>query len=387
MRLRSSTAAWAVVLAAAVAVPADPAKADSSRNSQWYLRSLRVSEAQKVTKGIGITVAVIDTGVFPHPDLKRNLIAGTSVVPGSNGDGRVDNAGHGTNMAALIAAHGRTNQDGVLGIAPEAKILPVKFTDSGSSAPSAAMANGVEWANANGANVINVSAETGPAFALVEAVQAAIKDNIVVVAGAGNTSAQAIIAYPAAIEGVLVVGSTDRNDKHASFSVKDAKVQICAPGVGITTAEPQSRYANVDGTSASTAIVSGAAALVRAKYPQLSAAEVIHRLTATADDIGPPGRDPECGFGELNIVKALTADVPPLEKASTSAAATGAAGSAGSVAPGYIDPGATTADVEPQAQPSKPASSSTPLVLGILAGLVVAAGVIAVLVIRRRRSF
>lgn len=377
MRVKVAAAAGAFALAAAITIPSGPAAADSFRNDQWYLKSLKVSEAQAITKGSGITVAVIDSGVYPHPDLKRNLLAGTSVVPGSSGDGRVDDSGHGTNMAALIAAHGRGSQNGVLGIAPSAKILPVKFTKSGNSAPATPMASAITWATEHGAKVINVSAETGPAFELVDAVGEAIQDDIVVVAGVGNNSAQAIIAYPAAVDGVLVVGASDRDRHHASFSVKDAKVQICAPGVDITTAEPKDRYADVDGTSASTAIVSGAAALVRAKFPQLSGPEVIHRLIATADDVGPPGQDNECGFGILNIVKALTADVPPLEGSTASASPSAAATTTATAAP-------TATGSSPEAGP---ASSSAPLVLGTLAGLLVAGGVIAALVIRRRRGF
>jgi subtilisin family serine protease len=86
---------------------------------------------------------------------------------------------------------------------------------------------------------------------------------------------------------------------------------ISAPAVDITSTDAYQKYTVLNGTSNAAAIVTGAAALVRAKYPNLSAAEVIHRLTATATDKGPPGRDPEYGFGVLNIVKALTADVPP----------------------------------------------------------------------------
>jgi subtilisin family serine protease len=180
------------------------------------------------------------------------------------------------------------------------------------------------------------------------------------------------------------VGATDRNGKHASFSVVDKKVDICAPGKDITTAEPENRYADVDGTSVAAPIVAGAVALVRAKFPDLSGAEVVHRLEATADDIGPPGRDDQCGFGELNIVKALTADVAPL--GGDAASATASASATGDGNAGYIDPAATTA-AAPEAQDTEPASSSTPLILGVLVGLVVAGGLIGFLVVRRRRNF
>jgi subtilisin family serine protease len=212
----------------------------------------------------------------------------------------------------------------------------------------------------------------GPDFDLDDAVARAIDKDVVVVASVGNTSDGFLISYPAATDGVLAVGATGRNGKYSSTSVKDAKVQICAPGVDIVSASPKSGYTIGTGTSDSTAIVSGAAALVRAKFPQLSAKDVINRLTATADDIGPPGRDNECGFGRLNIVKALTADVPPLKASS-------------SPSPSVTPP--TTAPSTPLADPEPASNGSTPLLLGVLAGLVVAGGVIAALVIRRRRGF
>ncbi|WP_433298103.1 S8 family serine peptidase [Actinoplanes sp. CA-030573] len=381
-------AAEVIALAVVVTLPSSPAVADSFRDDQWYLKSLSISRAHAISRGAGVVVGLVDTGAYPHPDITRNLLPGTTLIPGENGDGRSDKGGHGTNMAALIAAHGRGPNDGILGIAPAAKVLPIKISNDEKSIPSAkVIGDGIDWAVANKASVINVSAVAGPAFEIEDAVAAAIKANIVVVAGVGNASSSALVGYPAAIDGVLAVGATGRDGKHASLSVKGAKVQICAPGVDITTAEPERRYVDVDGTSASTAIVSGAAALVRAKFPHLSAPEVINRLTATADDIGPPGRDDECGYGRLNIVRALTADVPPLGKANPPTSATPSAAASGGAPPGYIDPGATTAAQEPRAEESSSSSGALPLVLGVVAGLLAAGGLVAFLVVRRRRGF
>ncbi|MFF5295826.1 type VII secretion-associated serine protease mycosin [Paractinoplanes globisporus] len=363
-------------------MPTAPAYADSVRNDEWYLKSLNVDQAHSISKGSGVTVAVIDTGVYPHPDLQRNLLAGVNLLPGGKGDGRADQDGHGTNVAALVAAHGKNSTDGALGIAPASKILPIKAANDGNQFSLEAMARGIGWAADNGAKVINISAGTGPADDLTDAVNAAIDEDVVVVVAAGNYSKQAIMDYPAALDGVLAVGSTDRNGKHASFSVVDNRVDICAPGKDITTAEPKDRYADVDGTSVSAPIVAGAAALVRAKFPNISGPEVIHRLEATADDIGAPGRDDQCGYGELNIVKALTAEVAPLQNSTASAAAPASATADEGTKPGYIDPGATTGGAVPEAAP---ASSSTPLVLGVLVGLVVAGGLVALVVLRQRR--
>jgi type VII secretion-associated serine protease mycosin len=381
MRLRCGAATGALILSA-ITIPASPATADALRSDQWYLRTLKVSAAHALSRGAGVTVAVLDTGVYPHRDLKRNLLAGTSVIPGDSGNAKVDKVGHGTNMAALIAAHGRNGRDGILGIAPAAKILPVKYSNHANKASSDDMTAAVEWATSHGAKVINISAAAGPAFGLIEAVDAAIKNDVVVVASIGNRSVDPIAAYPSAIDGVLAVGATDRQGRHASLSTKDSKVQICAPGVGITTAEPPNRYADVDGTSPSSAIVAGAAALVRAKFPELSAKDVINRLTATADDIGPPGRDNECGFGLLNIVKALTADVPSLTGGTATPAASGSASP--TAATGSVTAVPTTAAAGSAATR---AGSSARLIFGVLGGLVVAGALVTALVVRRwRRS-
>jgi subtilisin family serine protease len=179
------------------------------------------------------------------------------------------------------------------------------------------------------------------------------------------------------MQGVLAVGASDRSGKHASFSVSSKYVQICAPGDKIEAAKPKDRYAIGRGTSESTAIVSGAAALVRAKFPELPASEVIHRLTATATDIGKPGRDNECGYGLLNIVKALTADVPPLT------------GTAPPTAPAPTESPTQTPATTAAAAPDpdlKSAGSNTPAIIGGVVGVLLFVGLLALLAIRRRRA-
>jgi type VII secretion-associated serine protease mycosin len=359
-----------LAIAAVVALPASPARADWVRDKQWYLSSLKISQVHAITEGAGVTVAVVDTGVEAHPDLRDNLLRGTDVLPGASDNGQVDHSGHGTAMAGIIAAHGKSPGDGLLGIAPKAKILPVKDEKPGNIGGSAVIGTGIAWAAEHGAKVINVSLSTGPSLSLSSAIATAAAKDSVVVAASGNKSRFLQFGNPAAMPGVLAVGSTDRSGKPASFTVTGPQMQICAPGVDIETGRLKGSYAVSSGTSESTAVVSGAVALVRAKFPQLSAQEVIHRLTATATDVGKPGRDDECGYGELNIVKALTADVPPL-------AATPSAG-ASSAAPTPTAPVA--------APDTDPAGNSTPLIAGVVAAVLLVGGLVAFLVVRRRKT-
>ncbi len=302
---------------AAVLVPAGPARADSYRDQEWQLPFLNVSDAHRYSDGTGVLVAVLDSGVdATHPDLAGNVVAGTDVQPGASDDGRVDTDGHGTAMAGLIAAHGHGpgSSDGVLGIAPHATILPVKDGGALTSAIPAA----VDWAVAHGAEVISIS-QAGDAGDPTEqrAITNAIAHNVVVVAGVGNTPGTSV-QYPAAYPGVLAVAAIDQQGNHADFSLTGPQVVLSAPGVKVTHPWLEHGYARSDGTSDATAIVAGVVALVRAKYPNLSATEVVHRLTATAIDKGAPGRDEEYGYGIVNPVGALTADVPPLTQPSPS---------------------------------------------------------------------
>jgi len=374
-----AAAAVSGVLAFSTVAFARPASADSFRNDEWHLRSLNVAEAQRLTTGKGITVAVLDTGVYPHPDLRNNLLKGRSMLAGASGDGRVDPNGHGTGMASLIAAHGR-GPNGVLGIAPAAKILPVTVLDGQSKDTIYSISDGFEYAVDNGAQIINFSGSTSPDKKLIAAVAAAGKKDVLIVAAAGNTDKDVLSGYPASIPGVLAVGASTRANKPASFTFANANVQICAPGIDMSIAKPKNRYASGWGSSDATAVVSGAAALVRARFPQLSVQDVIHRLTATATDIGAPGKDNKCGFGILNVVKALTADVPPLEGTSPPSPSANQPST-----PPLPTPAPTTTPAVAAPNP-EPTGANIPAITGGIVGVLLVGGLISFLVVRRRRS-
>jgi type VII secretion-associated serine protease mycosin len=306
-----TTGVIAIVATSVVCLSPTPAMADNIRDSEWHLKSLDIIKAQALSQGAGVIVAVIDSGVdSANRDLAGSVLPGVDLV--GKTDGRQDLYGHGTSMAGLIAGHG-ANGKGILGIAPEAKILPVRNSlpnDVGIS--STFTDGGFHWAAQHGAKVINAS-YSGTETPLMKAeVESAIADDIVVVAAAGNLPQDGTVRYPAALPGVVAVGGTDESGQHDPTSTKGAQILLSAPSSHIAGIGKDGTYNLSDGTSNASAIVAGVAALIRAKYPTMSAAEVVHRLTATATDKGPPGRDPDYGYGIVNPVAALTADVPPL---------------------------------------------------------------------------
>ncbi|WP_408630678.1 type VII secretion-associated serine protease mycosin [Micromonospora echinaurantiaca] len=343
--------------------------ADRVRRDQWHLGYLEVSRAHRLSEGEGVTVAVPDTGVDPHPDLRNNLLPGTDIIPGGGGDGRRDLDSHGTAMAGLIAAHGQGGSVGALGIAPRAKILPIFDSPPNGEGEPDALAQGIDYAVDHGAGVISISSVGSSSAPLRQAVQRAIASDVVVVAGVGNRPRNQAVGYPANQPGVIAVGGIDRNGEHAKFSVAGAELDVVAPAVDIYSTSYDGKYSKGEGTSGATAIVAGAVALIRSRFPGLPASEVAHRLTATAIDKGPPGRDDEYGHGVIDLVAALTADVPPLGFGSATASAP-AAGASSTTAAG---------------QPSDDGNPGSVVRGWITLGVLVAAGVAWVLIARRRR--
>ncbi|MET9503052.1 type VII secretion-associated serine protease mycosin [Streptomyces sp. NPDC006622] len=317
------------LLAAAVAlVPPTTAYADGIRAKQWGLEALHTEEIWRTTKGRGITVAVLDTGVeSDHPDLDGNVLTGRDMVGFGAGPGDRAWARHGTAMAGIIAGHGHGNGDGVMGIAPEARILPVRviLEDGDPSRAKArntrgnALADGIRWAADQGADVINLSlgddsASAHPEPAEDEAVQYALKKGSVVVASAGNGGEKGDhISYPAAYPGVIAATAVDRYGTRASFSTRRWYATVSAPGVDVVIADPDHKYYEGWGTSAAAAFVSGAVALVKAAHPDLTPAQIKKLLEDTARNAPTGGRDDSRGFGFIDPAAAIkaAADLAP----------------------------------------------------------------------------
>ncbi|MFE4449757.1 type VII secretion-associated serine protease mycosin [Streptomyces sp. NPDC056796] len=324
-RPRRLRALAAVATATAFALlPAVPAHADAIRDQQWGLEALHTGTAWRTTKGEGITVAVLDTGVDgDHPDLAGQVLPGKDLI--GFGAGRGDRAWalHGTAMAGIIAGRGNGpgRADGVLGVAPDAKILPVRvILESGDPSRTkaresrgSALADGIRWAADHGADVINLSLGDDSESAHPEpgedaAVQYALGKGVAVVASAGNGGEKGDRAsYPAAYPGVIAVTAVDKYGTHAAFSTRRWYATVSAPGVDIVVANPDQHYYIEWGTSAASAFVSGAVALVRAAHPGLSPAQIKTLLTDTARDAPAAGRDDARGYGLVDPAAAIEA--------------------------------------------------------------------------------
>ncbi|MCX5068071.1 type VII secretion-associated serine protease mycosin [Micromonospora lupini] len=292
------------------------ARTDQVRDEQWQLDELRADTAWRSSTGRGVTVAVVDSGVDAnHPDLAGQVLPGLDLVGPAGGAGP-DPVGHGTTVAGLIAGR-KDDKRGVVGLAPDSRILPVRVLDERNKYDDALIvAKGVRWAVDNGARVINLSlGGSGDSPALAAALDYAFARDVVVVACTGNlaTSTDSKVWYPAREPGVIAVAGLERSsDNLWSGSITGRATVLTAPATGLVGARPADGYWRVQGTSFAAPLVAATAALVRSRYPDMPAGEVVNRLLATARDIGPTGRDDRFGYGVVDPVAALTADVPPV---------------------------------------------------------------------------
>jgi type VII secretion-associated serine protease mycosin len=273
----------------------------------WPLRRLRPDLVWPLTEGSDVTVAVIDSGVSDrHPALAGRLVAGLDLVDPS-GDGTCDNVGHGTLIAGIIAGVS-TPSSGFHGVAPAAKIMPIRVLESDDVSfddqHPYRIADAIRLATDAGADVINLSLTTAPIEPLADAVAYALDHDVVVVAAAGNDGATQpdLPAFPAAYDGVIAVAGVDENGDHVPTSTPGDYVDIAAPGFRIEGPAPQGEGYLVmaeGGTSFAAGYVSGTVALLRAYRPGLSGPEVVDRVLRTADRPAN-GWDRDVGSGVVN---------------------------------------------------------------------------------------
>jgi type VII secretion-associated serine protease mycosin len=319
---RTVHALGAVALTGALILAAAPAaSADQTRRDQWALDALQAESVWQISKGKGVTVAVIDTGVnAEHQDLKGNVLEGKDFVDGDSDASPGDGDDHGTEMASIIAGHGHGagESDGVMGLAPEAKILPIRVNvDDGSG-----FADEIRYAVDRGAEVINISMtlqttqyENSASPADLAAIDYALKKDVLIVAGAGNDGIGPDLPFPANASGVVAVGGVDKSGEYWAKSNYGPEVMLTAPATRIVGAgSPGNRLRIGDGTSNSTAFVSASAALLRSKYPDLTAGQIANRLVKTAvlpssaEGLSLP--DEKYGYGTIRPLAALTENIP-----------------------------------------------------------------------------
>ncbi|SDK73766.1 Subtilase family protein [Arthrobacter sp. ov407] len=350
-RRRTASALMALALAGGASTAAltlaTPAYADSWRDKEYWLAESGITKAWDVSKGAGVKVAVIDSGVDgKHPDLAGVLGGGVDISGAGSANGQASIGAkpeHGTLVATMLAGRGHQAPDasakpsakpsasatpgsgpavgpeGIVGVAPEAQLLSVSTwlgsANPGGKSDQAQIPEAVRWAVDNGARVINISlGSTSPAWpqSWDAAFLYAEQKDVVIVAAAGNrVGGNVQVGAPATIPGVLTVAGLDRTGAASiDSSSQGISIGVAAPAEDLVGGMPNGGYAEWAGTSGATPIVAGVAALIRSKWPEMSASQVINRIVSTAKDAGAPGKDPLYGFGVLNAEAALKADVP-----------------------------------------------------------------------------
>ncbi|MFF8553580.1 type VII secretion-associated serine protease mycosin [Streptomyces sp. NPDC015501] len=340
-RLLTAAAAAAVLL---VTLPAHPATADDATRCTfpskkypgrpWALQRVLLDELWKQSTGEGVRVAVIDTGVdIRNEQLKpavdvgagRNFLPkdlktadGVKIERGKE-NGTTDTVGHGTKVAGIIAAR-EAEGTGFTGLAPDATIIPIQQNDAEGHGNTDSLARAITYAvDAADADIINISQDTAdavkPSLKLKQAVDRALARNVVVIASAGNDGLGGDVkeTYPASFDGVLAVASSDRNNERAAFSQSGEFVGVAAPGVDMISTVPGGGHCVDNGTSFSAPYVAGVAALIRAKHPRWTQAQIVAQIQQTAER-STAGHDNAVGWGVVDPVRALTEDDRPIDR-------------------------------------------------------------------------
>ncbi|UKS26099.1 S8 family serine peptidase [Paenibacillus sp. HWE-109] len=281
-----------------------PVSTDPMRVKQTYLDMIHIDQAWAAAgdSRTPIVVAVVDTGVdLTHPDLVGNLVEGANLLQPSKKP--YDDNGHGTNVAGIIAAS-INNDKGIAGIAPNAKIMPIKALEADGTGGEAKLGEGIKYAVDHGARIVVLSLGLNKYSDYMQGiVQYAEDRNVLLVAAVGNEGTS--VKYPAAYPSVLAVGGVTSSKKADQRSNFGPELDLVAPWDVYTTALGGG-YQYQDGSSMSAPQVAAAAALVWGKYPGMTAYQVRSQLEQTAEDLDTAGWDPTTGYGLLQVDLALT---------------------------------------------------------------------------------
>ncbi|MEU9030635.1 type VII secretion-associated serine protease mycosin [Streptomyces sp. NPDC048383] len=316
MRTRNATSALVGLLLAGVA--ATPAHAQTIREQQWHLDAMKVDDIWKLSTGEGITVAVIDTGVGRIPELEGQVVSGRDFAAGQKsytGDERDDYDEHGTTMAAVIAGSGQhPSGDGAFGLAPGAKILPIRVPHE-LNGTSPLWTAAIRYAADSPAKIINISMATAkddPGRA--EAVKYALSKGKLLFAGVGNDGDTTNeIRYPAATPGVVGVAAVDAEGAATKESQHGRQVDLSAPGTEIVTGcAKETGLCTSHGTSDASALASASAALVWAAHPGWTNHQVLRVLLNTAGKpVDGVERNDYVGYGVVRPRVAVPAPGDP----------------------------------------------------------------------------
>jgi thermitase len=247
----------------------------------WEIKKFDIENQWKYSKGEGVKIAVIDTGVdIDHPDIKNNLLQGKNFVdPGRD---PIDDNAHGTHCAGTIAAE--NNGIGMVGVAPKAKIIPVKTLNAQGQGNLNDIVNGIEWSADNGADIISMSLGSPfPSVDLENAIKYAASKGCIIFCAAGNNGPNTDIMYPARYNHTIAIGAIDKNLNRTEFTCSGETLDFLSPGHDILSCIPGGRYALMSGTSMSTPFAVGCAALLLSHSRQIKYSAMDGLLRTTED--------------------------------------------------------------------------------------------------------
>jgi subtilisin len=275
----------------------------------WGVQMVNAPKIWAETRGEGVKVAVLDTGVdTSHPDLMANIKAGMNFTGGNEAD-YFDRQGHGSHCAGIIA--GVDNEQGVVGVAPKAELYIAKVLGDNGSGSIQGICEGVMWAVMNKVDIISMSlgCTEDPGPMLQQAIKYAYDNGVVVVAAAGNEASH--VGWPAVYEETIAVGAIDDRRSIAGFSNFGTQVDVAAPGVDILSTYPVGKYARLSGTSMATPVVAGTIALMIAHFRKQgithTPASIMELLRTRSQDGGAIGRDNFFGDGIVDVDKLIHA--------------------------------------------------------------------------------
>lgn len=315
------------VLTAVVLALHAPVEAPIRERQQWVLDALNVEQAWQVTRGKGVTVAVIDSPVDTGvKELRGRVTVGPDLTSSAVRD-EVAPGRHGTAMAGLIAGSG--TDGGLIGVAPESRVLSLPLAlneepdlhvipplEDQRSATQSPLARALRYAADHDAQVVSMSIGTyGPQRTEREAISYALGKGVVLIAAVGNDGQSEYAkekgtsywSFPAGYPGVIGVAAVDKRSKVAPYSSDNLSVLVAAPGSGVPVIKRGGGYEVADGTSSAAALVAGVAALIKARHPDIRPAQMAQALAVGSRGRPAAGYDDRSGFGVVDAVAAMNA--------------------------------------------------------------------------------